>query len=152
LDKPDVRGEGEEIPACAGMTPCGAAPCPASSARPLKNREKAERDAKLAGRLGYREPQGWKYVLAGRFSQMREITHVTHAGHYLVAILIINEHSVIAVKCGAPTWLGRPAAFAALRGISAGLAKRLQCTGEHLDARQNGGDCSEGNIVAACRF
>jgi len=54
--------------------------------------------------------------------------------------------------CGLPMWL---------RGLTAGLeAKladkrrpaRLQCTAEHLIARQDGGSDSARNIVAACRF
>jgi 5-methylcytosine-specific restriction endonuclease McrA len=54
--------------------------------------------------------------------------------------------------CGAPVWLDQPAAFADRYGISERLAARLQCTGEHLVARQDGGASSQENIVAACYF
>lgn len=54
--------------------------------------------------------------------------------------------------CGAPMWVEQPAAFAERHGIREALAVRLQCTGEHLVAKQNGGGCSQENIVAACRF
>jgi len=37
-------------------------------------------------------------------------------------------------------------------GISAGLAKRFQCTAEHLHARCDGGKDVSSNIVAACQF
>jgi hypothetical protein len=49
-------------------------------------------------------------------------------------------------------WLGRPDKFPDRYGISVGVAARLQYTGEHLVARQDGGDCSPANIVAACWF
>ncbi|WP_366929747.1 HNH endonuclease [uncultured Thiodictyon sp.] len=49
-------------------------------------------------------------------------------------------------------WLENPGAFAARHGIGKDLAVRLQCTGEHLVARQDGGDSSRTNIVAACLF
>lgn len=49
-------------------------------------------------------------------------------------------------------WLEDPGDFAANHRIGKSLAARLQCTGEHLVARQDGGDSSRTNIVAACRF
>ena len=54
--------------------------------------------------------------------------------------------------CGAPIWLNQPDVFASRYGITKRLAARLQCTGEHLLARQDGGNGSQQNIVAACRF
>lgn len=54
--------------------------------------------------------------------------------------------------CGMPMWDGNPLEFANEHGITLGQAKRLQCTGEHLVARQDGGSTARSNIVAACRF
>ncbi len=48
-------------------------------------------------------------------------------------------------------WSGDPVAFASKHGLTLRQVKRLQCTGEHLQARQDGGKNSEANIVAACR-
>jgi len=45
--------------------------------------------------------------------------------------------------CGFPMWLVPQKEV---------LDARLQCTAEHLVARQNGGSDSSDNIVAACRF
>ena len=36
--------------------------------------------------------------------------------------------------------------------LSVKQSRQLQCTGEHLKAFKDGGDCSTGNIVAACRW
>lgn len=49
-------------------------------------------------------------------------------------------------------WLGQIGDFAVKYGISDQLALRFQCTAEHLVARQDGGDDSRNNIVAACLF
>ncbi len=54
--------------------------------------------------------------------------------------------------CGLPMWLDNPLEFASKHGITLGQAKRFQCTGEHLEARQDGGTASQSNIIAACRF
>lgn len=54
--------------------------------------------------------------------------------------------------CGAPIWLDKPEEFANRYGISKRLAGHLQCTGEHLTAKRDGGGCSRENIVAACWF
>jgi hypothetical protein len=54
--------------------------------------------------------------------------------------------------CGLPMWLGDPTAFAQERHITEKQALRLQCTAEHLIARQDGGKDSPGNIAAACKF
>jgi 5-methylcytosine-specific restriction endonuclease McrA len=44
------------------------------------------------------------------------------------------------------------AGFATKYSISLRLAAHFQCTGEHLQARQDGGSDAFENIVAACRF
>ena len=54
--------------------------------------------------------------------------------------------------CNAPVWLEKIAEFAAKFGISLRQATQLQCTAEHLVARQDGGSDSSENIVAACWF
>ncbi|EXJ14150.1 HNH endonuclease [Imhoffiella purpurea] len=54
--------------------------------------------------------------------------------------------------CGAPIWLENPEAFAKRHGLSKGLVLLLKCTGEHLLPRSDGGDASQSNIVAACRY
>lgn len=54
--------------------------------------------------------------------------------------------------CGTPMWADNPLEFAAEHGITLRQAKLLQCTGEHLTARQDGGSSARSNIVAACRF
>ncbi len=52
--------------------------------------------------------------------------------------------------CGLPMWLKHPAELTARFRISEGDVSRLQCTAEHLLARQDGGPDTEANIVAAC--
>jgi 5-methylcytosine-specific restriction endonuclease McrA len=54
--------------------------------------------------------------------------------------------------CGFPMWLEDPAELAIAFGLTIRDAARLQCTAEHLIARQDGGGDGAGNIVAACRF
>ena len=54
--------------------------------------------------------------------------------------------------CKAPMWLKDPAGFSSRHGITERQASRFQCTGEHLQARQDGGSDKADNIVAACRF
>ena len=54
--------------------------------------------------------------------------------------------------CGLPMWLEKPTAFAKKCGITERESARLQCTAEHLVARQDGGRNSRENIAAACRF
>lgn len=53
--------------------------------------------------------------------------------------------------CGLPMWTGNPKGFAAKHGLSLAQARLLECTGEHLQARQDGGGNAPSNIVAACR-
>lgn len=52
--------------------------------------------------------------------------------------------------CRLPMWLNDRVEFASTFQLTLRQIKSLQCTGEHLIARQNGGDESEVNIVAAC--
>ena len=54
--------------------------------------------------------------------------------------------------CGLPMWLNHPKHFASEFSITIPQAKQLQCTAEHLIARQDGGPTSRENIVAACLF
>jgi 5-methylcytosine-specific restriction endonuclease McrA len=54
--------------------------------------------------------------------------------------------------CSAQMWTDNPLEFANQHGITLGQARRFQCTGEHLVARQDGGSSRQSNIVAACRF
>lgn len=52
--------------------------------------------------------------------------------------------------CDSPMWTSNPREFALKHNITLAQAMRLQCTGEHLEARQDGGSDSLSNIVAAC--
>lgn len=54
--------------------------------------------------------------------------------------------------CGLPMWTDNPLEFATEHGITPKQARLLQCTGEHLVARQDGGSSARMNIVAACLF
>lgn len=54
--------------------------------------------------------------------------------------------------CKLPMWDARPEKFIVHYGISTGLARRFQCTAEHVEARCDGGKDVAPNIVAACRF
>nr|WP_199918517.1 HNH endonuclease [Pseudomonas veronii] len=47
-------------------------------------------------------------------------------------------------------WSDDVGCFAILHKISIKQARRLQCTAEHLTARQDGGKDEVSNIVAAC--
>ena len=53
--------------------------------------------------------------------------------------------------CSVLMWTDDCAAFAKRHGLPPRLAKWLQCTAEHLQARQDGGRDSIRNIAAACR-
>jgi len=53
--------------------------------------------------------------------------------------------------CSVLMWTDDCAAFASRYGLTPGLARWLQCTAEHLQARQEGGRDSIKNIAAACR-
>lgn len=52
--------------------------------------------------------------------------------------------------CEFPLWEGDLDSFARARKIPASKLVLLQCTAEHLLARQDGGKNSKENIVAAC--
>ena len=52
--------------------------------------------------------------------------------------------------CQYPMWTDDPEAFARREGMPFKLAKYLRCTAEHLLARQNSGEDTQENIVAAC--
>lgn len=52
--------------------------------------------------------------------------------------------------CDLPMWTDNPANFASTHGLSVAQVRRLQCTGEHLQAHQDGGGNDQSNIVAAC--
>jgi hypothetical protein len=54
--------------------------------------------------------------------------------------------------CRLPTWDAGPTEFLGQYAISPGLAKRFQCTAEHLEAKCDGGKDVQINIVAACIF
>jgi hypothetical protein len=49
-------------------------------------------------------------------------------------------------------WQRDPAELIKKHKITVGQAKRLQCTGEHLQARCAGGATLQTNIVAACLY
>jgi 5-methylcytosine-specific restriction endonuclease McrA len=53
--------------------------------------------------------------------------------------------------CDFPMWTDDAREFASTHGITLAQAGGLQCTAEHLEARQDGGSDSPSNIVAACR-
>lgn len=53
--------------------------------------------------------------------------------------------------CGYPMWTDSPEHYAKQHGCTPKQAKPLQCTAEHLVARQDGGKDKASNIVAACR-
>ena len=55
------------------------------------------------------------------------------------------------IYCSVLMWSDDCAAFAKRHGLSLRAARWLQCTAEHLQARQAGGGDSIKNIAAACR-
>ena len=56
------------------------------------------------------------------------------------------------VYCRVLMWTDDCVAFATRHGLTPRVAKWLQCTAEHLQARQDGGRDSITNIAAACRL
>lgn len=54
--------------------------------------------------------------------------------------------------CSCPMWLSDQNKFITMYGITTSQAKVLQCTGEHLEAHQDGGSSEQSNIVAACKY
>ncbi len=63
-----------------------------------------------------------------------------------------SRQSGLCFYCGCPMWSGDPNVFITKYGITPSQAKDLECTGEHLKARQDGGLNAQSNIVAACKF
>lgn len=54
--------------------------------------------------------------------------------------------------CHQPMWVKDKNSFISKYCIRPKRANLLQCTAEHLKARQDGGSNSRSNIVAACKF
>jgi 5-methylcytosine-specific restriction endonuclease McrA len=54
--------------------------------------------------------------------------------------------------CGLPMWLSGVEEFANTHNFTLPQAQLLQCTAEHLHARQDGGIDTPNNVVAACRY
>jgi hypothetical protein len=52
--------------------------------------------------------------------------------------------------CSQPLWEKDVDTFAKTHGIRKSVCKHLQCTAEHLRARQDKGPDTRGNIAAAC--
>ncbi|MFQ2659216.1 HNH endonuclease [Aeromonas caviae] len=53
--------------------------------------------------------------------------------------------------CGLPMWESSPTAFIKQHGLTKAEASLLQCTGEHLHPKGEGGSDKSHNIVAACK-
>ena len=53
--------------------------------------------------------------------------------------------------CDLPMWLHHPDEVASKLGVRPQTVSGLQCTAEHLVARQEGGKDTKDNIAAACR-
>ena len=66
--------------------------------------------------------------------------------------IAFHKQGGLCFYCQAPMWQDDSAAFAARLNLPPRRVKYLQCTAEHLLARQNGGDDSPANVVAACSF
>ncbi|TNH91148.1 HNH endonuclease [Aeromonas hydrophila] len=54
--------------------------------------------------------------------------------------------------CNMPMWETNPAQFSGQHQISEQQVSLLQCTGEHLHPKSEGGSNSTANIVAACKY
>ncbi|MCU4492630.1 HNH endonuclease [Acinetobacter guillouiae] len=54
--------------------------------------------------------------------------------------------------CHQPMWISENTSFISKYRLKPRKANLLQCTAEHLKARQDGGSNSAKNIVAACKF
>ena len=52
--------------------------------------------------------------------------------------------------CGFVMWQSNQELFSKQHGLTLAQSRHLQCTAEHLVARQDGGSNAQGNIVAAC--
>jgi 5-methylcytosine-specific restriction endonuclease McrA len=72
--------------------------------------------------------------------------------------ILRNRHSAYLAQsglchyCGFPMWETNLTDFSLSHNIKPSIAKHLQCTAEHLDARKDGGKNSRQNIVAACIY
>lgn len=56
----------------------------------------------------------------------------------------------LCIYCCCPMWEVDCPQFARAYGLTADLARGLQCTAEHLHARRDGGRNVKANIAAAC--
>lgn len=54
--------------------------------------------------------------------------------------------------CKSKMWSAHSEVFASLHNLTRNQARLFQCTAEHVVARQDGGNHSQSNIVAVCRF
>jgi len=54
--------------------------------------------------------------------------------------------------CDYPMWESGLVSFAQTHNLTLAQARWFKCTAEHLEARQDGGKYTAGNIVAACHF
>ena len=70
--------------------------------------------------------------------------------------LAVRRHSAYLAQqgrcyyCGLPMWEDDLESFCRAHGLKPSQAQSLQCTAEHLLARQDGGRDTADNIVAAC--
>lgn len=72
------------------------------------------------------------------FLRSRDLAFVRQGGRYFY--------------CDSPMWATDEAGFATKYRITLPQSRQFQCTGEHLKERQQGGDNSAANVVAACRY
>lgn len=54
--------------------------------------------------------------------------------------------------CNQPMWTKDLLSFASKYNATPSQVTHFQCTGEHLNAHQDGGSSAQKNIVAACRY
>ncbi|QKD19414.1 HNH endonuclease [Mesorhizobium sp. NZP2077] len=67
-------------------------------------------------------------------------------------ILRANKQNWRCFYCDYLMWQGDPTRFAARYSLPGGFLNRFQCTAEHMQPRENGGEDRHENIVAACKF
>lgn len=74
--------------------------------------------------------------------------------HVKFRAIAFKKQGGLCYYCQSPMWsdYNDIAAFSSNHNITLRQARHLQCTAEHLIARQDGGLDKQGNIVAACRF
>ena len=63
-----------------------------------------------------------------------------------------KKQSGLCFYCNQPMWNTDKFTFTTKHKLKAAIANFLQCTAEHLLARQDGGKNTEDNIVAACKY